>query len=351
MNIREATSEDNDELQTLQARCPMGTTLVVSTVNTPDFFARAKAYESYKVFVVCEDDQIIGSSACAIRNALVNGKLGRIGYSFQAFISPDRRRKHLAKQLLQHTEDHFVQNGAAFVYALIMEGNLPSMKLVESLGFRLLRTLIMPVLTVYREMDIASTGHVRQAASKDLGLIAELLNDTWQGYDLYEPTSAEALTRFVNRTPGYSFENLFVFEDRGEILACLGFWDWRQIMRIIVIERSLKMRIIGLMLDMIRNFRPMPRGPKAGDTLRQVMLTPIAFKDPQHMAVLLRYMNNQALQREIKQIFCVCERGHALFRSLKGFIHVDTAMHLYIKSLQQSVSIGDRPVFIDGIDL
>ena len=54
MNVREAVAEDNDELQELQAKCPQGTTLVVSTVNTPDFFARAKAYESYKVFVACE---------------------------------------------------------------------------------------------------------------------------------------------------------------------------------------------------------------------------------------------------------------------------------------------------------
>jgi hypothetical protein len=54
MNIREAVPEDNGELQELQAKCPQGTTLVASTVNTPDFFARAKAYESHKVFVACE---------------------------------------------------------------------------------------------------------------------------------------------------------------------------------------------------------------------------------------------------------------------------------------------------------
>jgi hypothetical protein len=37
MHIREATPKDNDALQALQARCPMGTSLVFSTVNTPNF--------------------------------------------------------------------------------------------------------------------------------------------------------------------------------------------------------------------------------------------------------------------------------------------------------------------------
>jgi hypothetical protein len=36
---------------------------------------------------------------------------------------------------------------------------------------------------------------------------------------------------------------------------------------------------------------------------------------------------------------------------MKGFIHVDTAMHLYIKPFQQELSMGVRPVFINGIDL
>jgi hypothetical protein len=62
--IRDAMLDDNEELQELQGQCPMGTTLIVSTVNTPDFFARVKAYESWKVLVACENSRIIGSAAC-----------------------------------------------------------------------------------------------------------------------------------------------------------------------------------------------------------------------------------------------------------------------------------------------
>jgi hypothetical protein len=122
-------------------------------------------------------------------------------------------------------------------------------------------------------------------------------------------------------------------------------------MKITLKARSLKMKIMGFLLDITRLFWSMPRILKVGDTLKQWCLTPIGFRDPKYLEILLRYLNNLALKRGIEQFFCICERNHPLLTSLKGFIHVDTAMHLYVKLLQQNVSMGDRPVFINGIDL
>ena len=351
MNIREATVEDNQELQELQAKCPQGKTLIVSLVNTPDFFARAKAYPSYKVFVACEDNQIVGSAAYGIREAFLNGTIRPVGYEFQYFISPDYRGKGIARQLHKHIRNHFIQHGAVLSYLLVIEGNLPAKGLFKSLGFNLYRTLTMPGLVIYKKMDVAHQGTIRQIGSEEFSKVSDLLNDTWRDYDLVEPTSAETLTQFVNRTPAYNLNNLFVVEDHGEILACLGFWDWGQIMKITLKARSLKMQGIGFLLNISRNFRSLPRIPKVGDTLKQWCLTPIGFKDPTYLAVLLRYLNNLALQRGIEQIFSICERNHPLLSAMKGFIHVDTAMHLYVKPFQQDVSMGDRPVFINGIDL
>jgi N-acetylglutamate synthase-like GNAT family acetyltransferase len=348
MNIREAVLKDNDELQELQAKCPQGTTLVVSTVNTPDFFARAKVYESYKVFVACEGNRIIGSAACALRNAIVNGKISRIGYIFQAFTAPDARRKGVATRLLQQREDYLRKQGAVLVYTLIMESNLPSMKYVENQGFNLHRTLVMPALVIRKEIRLSSMGRIRPITSRDLATVAELLNETWQGFEFYESTSAEALAQFINRTPAYSFDSLLVLEDRGEVLACLGFWDWSQVMRITVKALSLKMQMIGFVLTTLRI---LPEFLKPGDIMKQIMLTPIGFKDSSHLAVLVRYLNNQALLSGIQQIFCICERGHMLLRSMKGFIRVNTAMHLYVKRLHQNISLSNKPVFIDGIDI
>jgi hypothetical protein len=234
---------------------------------------------------------------------------------------------------------------------LVIEGNLPAKGLFKSLGFNLHRTLTMPGLAIYKKMNMAHQGTIRQIGSEEWSKLSDLLNDTWRDYDLVEPTSAETLTQFVNRTPAYNLNNLFVVEDHGEILACLGFWDWGQIMKITLKARSLKMQGIGFLLNISRNFRSLPRIPKVGDTLKQWWLTPIGFKDPKDLAILLRYLNNLALKRGIEQIFCICEHNHPLLTAMKGFIHVDTAMHLYVKPFQQELSMGVRPVFINGIDL
>jgi len=351
VHIRKAIIDDNAELQQLQAQCPMGTQLVVSIVNTPDFFARAKAYESYEVFVATEEGKIIGSAACAIRQAIVDGKVSSIGYEFQYFTHPECRRKGVARQLHNHIEDYLISKDAVLSYLIIMEGNVPSMKFFEGQGFKLYRTLVMPGLAVHKEMKCPQRRTIRPAVPNDLSSISKLLNQMWKEYVFYEPASAETLARFINRTPAYDFDNLIILEDANEILACLGFWDWSHVMRITVIERNLKMQIMGFLLDVAGFLRPMPRVPRPLETLRQWCLTPIGFKDTDHLQVLLRYVNNQAVTRGIKQIFFVCERNHELLRSTKGFIRADTLIHSYAKVYQESATIGTRRIFIDGIDL
>ena len=186
-------------------------------------------------------------------------------------------------------------------------------------------------LAIYREMKIGSHGKVRPLMSEDLPAASELINKTWRDYDLYGATSAEALAQFINRTPGYTLDNLVILQEEREILGCLGFWDWNQVMRITVKERNLKMQIMGLLLDIVRNFRPLPRVPRPNESLNQWCLTPIAFKDLQCFATLLNYVNNKALLRGIEQIFFVCERHHALLdrkpERIRPCGHIDAFIH------------------------
>jgi GNAT superfamily N-acetyltransferase len=351
MHIREATSADNEQLQQLQAKCPQGETFTLSVVNTPDFFARAKAYATYKVYVACEGDRIIGSAACAIRDVLLNGEIHRIAYGFQAFADPDHRRKGIASLLYKHRENYSLEQGAIFFYTLVMRDNKPAMRYVESQGFKLHRTLVMPGIPVFKKMELRLKHAIRPITAEDLEPVAELLNKTWQDFELYEPQSTVGLSQFISRTPAYEFENILVLEDQGEILACLGFWDWSQIVRVTVEALGIKIRMLGLMLRIARVFKGMPKYLKPGDTLKQIMLTPIGFKDPVLLQVLVRYVNNQALLRGVEQIFCICEPRHELLDSLKGFFRFDTAVHLFIKPLQQNIVLTDKPVFINGIDL
>jgi N-acetylglutamate synthase-like GNAT family acetyltransferase len=351
MDIREAWPDDNDDLKALQLKCPQGKKLIVSVVNTPDFFARAKAYESSKVYVALDGGRIIGSAALATRNAVVNGEVSRIGYSYQAFVVPEYRRKGVVNRLEQQAENFATQQDMILMYGLVIGDNKPSMRWLEHRGYKLHKKLVVAGMPVYKEMDVLCKESVRQASLEDLPAVAEVLNETWQGFEMYEPVSAQALKHFVSRTPGYSFNNLLVLQDGDEILACLGYWDWGKIMRITVEALSLKIRMMGLIVRAAGLFRPMPRPLKPGDILKQIILTPIGFKDPAYLSVLLRHVNNQALQMGIEQIFCVCDRDPVMLNSMSGFIRINTTCKLYVKPLRQHGLKADKPVYIDGIDL
>ncbi len=350
MYVREATSNDNEALQNLQAQCPMGASLIVSQINTPDFFARAKAYERPNVYVACDHSQIVGSAASAIREAIINGNLKRIGYEFQYFTSPDYRRKGVGRFLHRHIEDSLKKEGAALSFLVIIEGNKPSIRLFEGQGFKLYRTLGMPTVFSYKAVETPSGGQIRPIEPKDMTTVADLLNRTWKGYDFYEPYSAESLARFVDRTPAFTFYDFIVLENHGEILACLGAWDWSQITKLTVKALSSRLRMITLIMDVARFFRPVPRSVKPGTTLKQWCLTLIGFKAPEHLATLLRYMNNSGMKRGIDQIFCVCEKDHEILKALKGLFHVDVGVHLYAKSFDGELDPKNR-VFLNGIDL
>jgi len=323
MHIREARDGDNEELQQLQARCPQGTTLVVSTVNTPDFFARAKAYSDYRVYVAVEDNHIVGSTACALRTGMISGKEEKVGHVFQAFVDPDYRGRRIAGQMHQHREEYLRHKGAALAYSLIIEGNTPSIHYISREGFQWHRAMVMPCLLVLKDMAAGSRYRIRTAVTDDLPSIAGLVSETWLDCELYEPRSAETLQQFIIRTPGYDLDNLFVLQEDDTIVACLGFWDWSQVMKITV----------------------------GDELLRQIMLTPIGYKRREHLTALLKHVNNVARQRGIGYIYCVCEQGHPLLSSLRGFTRIDTAIHVYIKYLREDTVLANKQLFIDGVDL
>ena len=114
---------------------------------------------------------------------------------------------------------------------------------------------------------------------------------------------------------------------------------------------NLKMRLMALILNMIDFIRPMPRPPGPGRILKQIVLTPIGFKQVNYITTLLKQVNNMALSQGIEQIFFICKKGHPLLDSLKGFIHIDTGMYLYIKPLCEGLSLNGQSVFINGLDL
>lgn len=340
MRILPARPQDNAALQALQEACPQGRGLVVSTVNTPDFFARARCYPHWRVWAAWEGEALIGSGAYGLRPALINGRSARAAHQFQLFVHPDQRRGGVAVRLMDHMDRHVRRLGAALTYALIMEGNTPSLKLVESLGFVRQRLLCMRVLPVLEQRNTKGRGLIRSLLPEDLPAAAELLNRCWQGYELYEPCDAASLAALIARTPALEYENIFLLERSGQLQALVGFWDW-----------SLITRVTVLTFEHGPAEGPLSAMVRPGMVMSQYMLAPVAGEDPEDLAVLTGRINNLALERGVGQIFCLAEPVHPLMTAVAGWLHLDTPMHLMVKPVCGAPPPRENPVYISGLDL
>ena len=69
------------------------------------------------------------------------------------------------------------------------------MRYIARQGFKRHRTPVMPGIMVYKEMDTTSSGRIRAIVPEALDPVADLLNKTWQSYELYEPVSAATCSR------------------------------------------------------------------------------------------------------------------------------------------------------------
>ena len=133
-------------------------------------------------------------------------------------------------------------------------------------------------------------------------------------------------------------------------MACLGYWRWNRVTTVTVQAVSRRLRLIGLLADLARPFRPMPQLPKLGSTIAQWVLVPVAFREPRHLTPLVREVNNRAVAQGADQLLAATERGSGLISAMQGLFRVGVDGCVYVKPLQP-LELGERPVWISGVDL
>ncbi len=319
-------------------------------VNIPDFFSRARLYARSKVFVALRDDEIVGSAACALREGVVDGKPAPVGYLFQLFVAPEARRSGLAGQLCRRREEYLEERGAVLSYTLIMEGNKPSIRYIEAQGYEHRRRLRVSCLYVHEKLDVETDARIRTASAADLSAVAELLNTTWAGHELREPVSADSLAAVIGRIPGYELDNLLVAERDSTMTACAGYWQWDKFMDITVESLSARMKLDALRIKAERLLHPMPDSLKPGQRVRQMMLTPMAFTDPNDLAALVRTIGNIGVDVRADVMYALSEADSPLVNTLADYIHADSDVHVYIKPFSRDIR-QDSPIIVPGTDL
>ena len=108
---------------------------------------------------------------------------------------------------------------------------------------------------------------------------------------------------------------------------------------------------MGLLISIAGLFTKVPSIPRPGSMLKQTVLTQVGFRDVGSLSTLFRHANNRAYQAGTQQIFCISSRKAPMLEALKGFIHIDTSMHMNVKPLKDGLTLSGKPVYISGLDL
>ena len=352
MRIREANYDDGRELQVIQSRCIAGNTLKIVTVNGPDFFARTNAYEHCKIFVACDHDRTIGSVACAVLDTIINGRPEKAGYIFQAFVAPESRGKGIIRKLYEHCEQFLKSEGVRIGYGLILRDNLANRRAAGRAGYSACPGPRIEYLFTYRTMPVDSTTKkVRTMTMADADMVCDLLNSMWMGYDLYEPITKNKLISDIERIPEFDLDNIFVVEEKGKIVGCASYWDWSEITKITVKSWNARIKITAIALDAARIFRELPVLTKPGNILKQWCLINFAFASMEDFALLLKYINNLAVNSGINQLCFAVSRQHEAIKNLKGFVKLGFDSMLYVKTFDDIINLNNSDLWVSGVGL
>jgi ribosomal protein S18 acetylase RimI-like enzyme len=331
--IREATEDDNDTLNELQKKCPMGTSLVLGVDSSPDYFARSKPFKDWHVFVAAENNTIVGSAAFAVKDTYVEDRQVKTGYEYGFIVDPLHRRKGIAEKLQRHIEQIALDNNVELLHLDIIEDNIPSINLFSKMGFEKVKDCTTFSLMPYKKHKTTLEANIRSMEETDSDAVSDLINETYRNYDFFTPYHPNSLLEFLKRMPHFDFHNILLLEDKGGIEACLGYWEYNKVRKYIVQKLNWKLKTQTYLIRMIGLFTKMPQIPKLGEALLSYNLTITGYRNPESLAELIRTVVNIALKNKINFIHVTVDPRNPIAAILWQFTHTKMKLYFFTKSL------------------
>ena len=246
---REATPRDNDWFTELWANAPENIgDWEVTTERAPNAFAQFQLQERVSVLVLEEDGKLIACCAFAPHNVLVAGKPMSVHYGQAMRVHKDYRRQGYADQVRSLGWAVGVARPTWTQYDYMRSQNFAIVNWWKKYTPDFFegvpeREGDVPGISVTVQQYPArpfdgDTSGIRKAARDDIPRCVELINRTNEGLDLWRPLTVERLSDKLSegiwgeRPPGfpgqphvYGWDEYYVLEENGTIVACAGLWD------------------------------------------------------------------------------------------------------------------------------
>ena len=256
LRVYHATPLDAEALSECHAHSPedLGE-WEVTVERSPRPFSQFRLQENAAIGVLEDRGVILATMTRTQRIAMVGGKLIPIDYDMALRVRKECRGQGLSdliRYLNQQPPGAMVPPPRGGSYTLIRSENLASFSFLrhtnqERLGIERKRKNARIPVTVLgyprRPFDADERG-IRKAKRSDIRRCVALINRTHRGLDLFRPHTPEYLKAQLDEgLPGpkptawlaehsvYGWQDYYVLEQDGQIVACAGLWDRGRDMR------------------------------------------------------------------------------------------------------------------------
>lgn len=238
-SIREATASDNEALLDLERSAPLDLGDVeVILDRSPDYFACLSLQEDARVMVAEEGGRLLGVCAAARQTVPLLGRPQSLLYIQKGRVRPECERRRVSSLLIWALAGSWRTRGIDVdsPYFFISTDNDKSLSAVEHGGLRPWPKEVHLVELDTQARRRATVPAVRVGSDR-VREVADLINSTHAGKELFSPYTVERLQARLGRTPEYSWHNWWGIEDpSGRLVAVAGLLDlgrwWRVTRRV-----------------------------------------------------------------------------------------------------------------------
>jgi len=336
--LEPATPADSAEILNVLEENPLPGPISLTYTRRPDAYRSFMAEGQGAHLIVCRDVQegrIVGLGAGAIQECLIERRPEKVVYLFGLRI----RQEYLAKRVLlflpgayRSIIEHFHSQGLRHFLAVILEDNLPALRLLTKTRSRMPRyTFLSPYhtavfLTRRRAPSLPSSHTFRRAAAADRSSIESFLEAEGGRCDFF-PTN---LGDLFSRNPELSWESFYLLTDRqGSILACGAAWDQTSFRQYICAGYGGKMRWLYRVWPLVRLFGYPPM-PKPSSVLRFSILAFWCVKD-NRAEYLKSFLDNLAhATRDYPYFVTGVPEAHPLGPAMNEWRFLGYDSHVYL---------------------
>jgi len=258
---REMTPDDGDNIKDLCKESPdTGSYSYYPDFHINPYHGLSSQYpDNLGIVVECDDhDGVVAVGDSIFGKCFFNGKIRNFAFLKAYHVHLNYRRykigtgiqNNLVKMAQQKKGDDVLITG------VVQTDNIGQIKMLKKTGVKVHNMFHSGIFSLSKSQPKHNNNYnVERAETKDYEEIANNLNNFYQGYNLYEPQTAESLNAWVeNPICSVPFCHYYIVKDKKDnILAGIGIVEEYRVRTFVVIDYPFKMKIVNPLLNIIPN--------------------------------------------------------------------------------------------------